>query len=477
MLSYSAVDDRNHLWRTNWRTLRERIAKAEPHFAELVDALDLDDSFAIYVLYFPYGDLKGDTISPFLPAGDGSYVRLSDPNLPSLIQDELGYGKNASPFGMILEKQFEYFADLPQRDLTMPWQNSKPGTFFPVDRLFPQQHNRVYAPNSVLHVSAGSRSVFMLPNIGCSTHHAYLQRDYDVLSSPPKAMYEHWKVFKEVVQSSISNSDWRAALIYFSKPWLERLINDPAWLPLKNYLYEKAWMSTEYRRARYYFDVIFSIIQNSRNLKPNPYLLDTAKHLFAIALGEMPGYAPQLNDEKLPLKVLQRAYVESYGLKKYVPTILAPSHFSLENEGDEAIYYSLSYPSTLSLSPKASQVASTLSELRELERIMRLFTQAMTGEFACMDTTLNDAAKKLAFHYFHSKADAHGIVRSTDELWQQDGRFRAEVASACASEAGFSRNASFLRGCVRISHLPVAIDIESSDEESLSLPTSPMLYA
>ncbi|NEU34928.1 hypothetical protein GN156_30175, partial [bacterium LRH843] len=89
---------------------------------------------------------------------------------------------------------------------------------------------------------------------------------------------------------------------------------------------------------------IFSVIQNSRNLKPNPYLLDTAKHLFAIALGEVPGYAPQLDDEQLPLRVLQQAYVESYGMKKYVPTILAPVNFSLETKSFPAVYYSLSYP-------------------------------------------------------------------------------------------------------------------------------------
>src|SRR5580704_5442334 len=140
--------------------------------------------------------------------------------------------------------------------------------------------------------------------------------------------------------------------MYFSEKWMEKLHTDKSWLQLKSYLHELAWNAFEYRRNQVYYDIAFSMIQKKRNLKPNPYLTDTARHLFTITLGDAPGYAPATDNNSLPLHTLQKVLVDSYGMKKYIPTIMKPCVYNFEKD-KFPIYYSLQNPSTFAFSPKS----------------------------------------------------------------------------------------------------------------------------
>jgi len=54
-------------------------------------------------------------------------------------------------------------------------------------------------------------------------------------------------------------------------------------------------------------------------------------------------YVPACTSEALPLDILQKVFVESYGLKKYIPTIMQPAHFYFEMINYP--FYSLQNPS------------------------------------------------------------------------------------------------------------------------------------
>jgi len=447
----SEVDERNGVVKTYWHLIRNRIAKVEPTFAKIVDELNPDKAFPVYLAYFPYGATEGDTKSIFLPNSSGGYYRLSDPNISKDLITHLGYGKDSSPLGMVLEKNLELFIDLHTERVTIPWIVYNPGEFFPFNRILGRNNKRVYSPNGLLSSTAGARSVFMLPNIGCTTNHSNLQRDFNVQGPPPKSLYDHWCIFKEIVNSDVINSDWRCCIVYFSEKWITKLHNDPAWLPLKLYMHELAWYRFDYKRNQYSYDMIFSMIKKKRNLKPNPYLADTAKHLFTIALGEAAGYIPALDDDALPTQLIQKAFVESYGLKKYLPTIMTPSHFKFETAASP-IYYSLQNLSAQVFSPKSREVSSTLSEMRELEYIMRIFIEELSeANSPCADTVIHLVAKNIAFQYYHNKLDRHRTVKSTNEIAKIDKRFNQVNKQYKKSGAVFACDAPFVRGCISIS--------------------------
>lgn len=447
----TAVDERNGVVKTYWKDIRERVSKVEPRFAEIVDELNPGEEFPIYLAYFPYGSLVGDAVSQFLPKQDGGYYRLSDPNAPKDVIMDLGYGTNSAPLGMVLEKGIEYFIDLPSAGITIPRLIFSPGYFFPLARVLSKKSNRIYPPNAVLSSVAGARSVFMLPNIGCMIHHANLQRDFNIQGPPPKSLYDHWHLFKEIINSSTIESDWRSCILYFSKHWIDMLHTDKAWHGLKIYLHELGWQYSEYPRNAIYYDTIFSLILQKRNLRPNPYLTDTARHLFTTALGAAGGYAPACDNSALPADLLQKVFIESYGLKKYIPTIMQPTTFIFEKD-IHPIYYSLQHPSTHTFSPKSRKISSTLFEMHELEHMMSIFKDELAGEKSlCADTIMGKIAQSIEFGYFHNKQDRHNIVQLSDKIPEFDSRFLFVDEKIRIDNSQCATDGKFLRGCVSIS--------------------------
>jgi len=444
-------DEKKGLIKTTWADVRNRVAAVEPQFAAIIDQLSPDQNFPLYLAYYPYGSIPGDTESAVFPTDQGNYYRVTDTEAPKDIQKHLGYSANNAPLSMVLEKQIEYFVDLKNQNITIPIRICKPGYMYPYTRVLPQKSSRIYAPNGVLSTVAGARSVCMLPSIGCAINHSSLQRDFNVRSPAPKSLYNHWNIFCEIAKSAAVQSHWHCCLLFFSDNWITKLHEDPAWAILKKHMHEKAWHQFEFDLNRFSYDVIFSVIQQERNLKPNPYLADTAKHLFATAMGAVPGYAPAMNDDGMPLSIIQTAYSESYGTK-YYPTIMQPTHFSFETD-KTAIYYSLYHPSVHVFAPKSRKISSTLVEMRELEHIMRVFARELgRSDGMCSDTILCHIARHAQFNYFHSKPDKHQVVKDSIEIAKQDKRFKfCTVRKKPGKTMSFASDAPFLRGCVSIS--------------------------
>ena len=240
-MMYTSNDEGKGLVKTCWANIQERVAKVNPIFAKIVNELNPGANLPIFLAYYPYGSLIGDTENPFLPNMDSSVYRLNDVGVAKEVSKHLDYGKNSLPMGMVLDKDVEYFIDLHREKITIPWLMYKPGSFFPFNTILGSNNQKSFAPNGILLTSAGARSVFMLPNIGCATNHARLQRDFNIQKIAPKSLYEHWHIFKEIINSKIIRSDWRCSVIYFSHKWLEKLKKDKKWLRLRNYLLELAW--------------------------------------------------------------------------------------------------------------------------------------------------------------------------------------------------------------------------------------------
>ncbi len=175
-----------------WKDIDNYIAKIEPAFAKIVNELDPDKSFPLYLAYYPYGSVDADTQSSLFPKADGGFYRLSDQDVPKDVLKHLGYSINHTPFGMVLDKQLEFFVDLKNEGITIPWAIYTPGKIFPFSKVLIQKNKHTYAPNGVLSSAAGARSAFMLPSIGSATNHSNLQRDFNVRTPTPKSLYEHW---------------------------------------------------------------------------------------------------------------------------------------------------------------------------------------------------------------------------------------------------------------------------------------------
>lgn len=443
----TATDARKGLVKVYWDDVRERIASIDPHIVRLIDDLSPDQNYPLFLAYYRYGDFTGDTQSILLPTTSGDLYRLIDPGAPSDVKKHLGYGASSAPLSMVLDKNLEWFVDIKDMPFAVPWSIYKPGDFFPVARIMNKQSNRRYTSNGLLSTVSGARSAFMLPSIGCVTNHVNLQRDFNIQDPAAKSLNEHWNIFKKIANSPLINCDWRSCLLLFSEQWIQSLHNDEAWNNLKIYMQNLSWSRFEYERNHVYFDLAYSSIMNKRNLKPNPYLVDVTKHIFSIALGAGIGYAPAINDESMPINIIKNAFIESYGMKKYIPTIMQPCKFTFESDVNP-IYYSLQHPTTYSLAPKSRRLTSTLSEMRELEHITNIFLDELSSDdFMCSDTILHQISKSTEFNFYHNDKDRHNVIKLSDLLFTEDSRFSHGESN---SNATFAKDAKFLRGCIRI---------------------------
>src|SRR6185312_8058426 len=127
-------NDGNNIIKLYWKDIRNTVVQIEPKFAKIVDNLNPDQSFPLFLAYYPYGSADADTESSLFPRNDGSFFRVSDSDAPKEIVKHLGYSKNSTPLGMVLDKEIECFIDLKTEGITIPWYIYQPGDMFPFAR-------------------------------------------------------------------------------------------------------------------------------------------------------------------------------------------------------------------------------------------------------------------------------------------------------------------------------------------------------
>ena len=439
----------NGIEKIYWSDIRSQIHLVEPEFAYKVDLIAPGKEHPLYILNFPYGTLIGDDFSQFIPCGNREFYRLSSPDAPEDIQKNLGYGRDSAQLGMVLENSIEFFVDLPEKQLTIPVRIVNAGEFYNFSRILSLKSNILpYAPNGLLKVSSGARTVFSLPYLTCNASFSRLEREIGALTKPPASQYEHCQLFSEIVNSRNISSDWSMKMLYFSENWINSILHDKDWIDIKSYLFQLAWQSSEYKRNQYYFDISFSLMREKGNCRANPYLNDTARHILDIIIGAFPGLCPTIDETLLPLKTIQHVLSYSYGLKKYLPTVIAPQNFKFDD--GLPVYYSLNYPTTRSFAPKTKNTNSTIDNLDELKKIIERFVSQIIKEGTMWrGTILEERLKNIKINYIHNSVRQGLSITPPLEIVNQDKRFMFTYPNCVKENSEPSIDANFFRGCVR----------------------------
>lgn len=431
-----------------WWEIRARIKEVNLEFFNLIDRLHPDSDLPLYLLTFPYGNLIGNESSQFIPMSDGTLIKLTDSSLPSELISHLGYGKNNSPLGMILDKQFEWYVDLPNKNITLPTLIQKPGEFFSYGKLLDINSKFNYSPMGVLKAVSGARTIFMIPSIGCQTKFTKLRRELGIKAKQPNHMYDHFELFKTILNSDEITPSWSSSIIYFSENWVNNIKNNPEWSDVQKYFYSIFARNAMYLKNLPYYQTAYSLLLETTNQKPNPYLFDTFKHIIDMMTGETPGFAPQITNETLPLDILQKVFIDHYGLKSTVPTIMAPTYFNIQQDDSVPIYYSMQYPTTTTFSPN-SKKTSTMAAMRELKNMCKdLLEELIKDNHLCSNTIIQHIAKNIAVSFFHNTEDIDGLIDNIPRLIATDSRFNHTIDGAL--DLAPAEDSKFFRGCLQI---------------------------
>ena len=425
----------------NWEQARKSVKAAEPELAEIIDNWQIQHSF-IRVRY-NYGDkvLKGGILH--LTDKDGISHPIHSATISEEIKEQLSYSN--MPLGIITAGSNEVFSETDER--VIPLAFFKPGVIMGLWESLDEKAS--YFPTQIWDVTAGARSIFMLPSISQRVPHEQLKKHYGVKRGAPNTLYDHHQVFAQIIQSQNFKQAWTHEIIFFGKDWLTPNNKDIGWLRFHNYLLKKAWQLSAYNRNKTTVDriwLLFSQELEAKGIKVNPHLIHILKQIIAISIGAAPGLRPIVKtDIAAPATTLQKIYLTVYGLKNYIPTIMALDYF-IPYQSNEPIYYSLQIQTQIE---PICKFKNTLSEIREIKMLLEFFVElALEGKLKVADSLIEWVVKNVKFDFYHPETGRHDDIHNSKYLPSRD-KALIEVRGAKRGRK-FAHASPLTKGCVQI---------------------------
>lgn len=431
------------LERHTWHSLREKINLINPTLTAIIDDISPDESYPLYLVKYPYGSIILNKGIFQLPNKNDEIVSLYDSSISNSMREELDYN-GTIPVGIVSSNSFESFMVTGSR--IIPATLFGKGEILALWRVFDE--GKSYQNGSFWTISSGARVICMLPKITDQNGYRLMKSKYKLSTDIPKNLLDHWHIFVHLASQKEYIPTWEAEIIYFSRKWFSHQ-HDKAWRLLYHYLLNYVWQESAFIRNKIMFDFVFSIVQENRNLKPDPYLADTVSHLMAIASGSSPAFAPATNNNAAPIEDLQKIFLNDYRLKKYAPVIMHMHHFCTGFK--KPVYYSFQIPTTMLFSPRSNNALSTMAEMRELKHIISILLEEIgNGHLGVEKTPFQDLAQKCVFDFYHTEKDKSNEINLIENLESIDYSFTKVINNN--HNFIFPEFSPFFKGCVRISH-------------------------
>lgn len=430
----------------DWLTARPAFIQEEPELVAIIDELSPDNTFKLLKVSYPYGSIIHENGFMHLPVDNKNTLPINHVDISLALKKQLDYSN--LPLGCIVNRHgVEIYRELEDRVHSIAFfttgLNLGPWEFFD--------------PPTPYTISAGARTIQMLPKIADYAFHSKLKA-IGVTTPPPRSPREHWHIFKEIAANYHQNDPWNCEVIFFTSKWAEKIRNDRAWLPFKYFILKRVWDHTEHNRNHFVYDALwesFSRILSTRKMRPTSYVMDMFKNIIYLAQGQrtLTAYSPAGNDNSAaPINRIMETYINLYGLKHHIPTIMLPKHFLADDK--EPVYYSLQIPTYLDSVPRSRDSVSTKQDLNHLIWLKNTFQRELcNGNLTVWGDNIIRIFDHINFDFFHSDVDGDPEVKSTDLLIKEDPRFLYYPKDNDKLEMRkFADKSTFVRGCVRLSY-------------------------
>ncbi|MBB72331.1 MAG: hypothetical protein CMF50_08030 [Legionellales bacterium] len=423
-----------------WPDIAAKVQRLNPELANLLDDLPKSQQLPLFIATYPYGFEIINSGRFYLPNKTGNIVPLDDDSIPKRQQKALNYNFGSNPVFILMNKSTELYL-APREQQSIPYKIFTAGDIVGTWGILDNDLS-LYHPANVWGMTAGARSTFMLPPISHKTFHARLQNTYGIKAPAPANLHNHWHVFRELYQKVPERKPWEVSLLLFSADWFKSL-DKPAFQPLKLYLLEQAWQSSNYLRNHALWDFVFSVIKKHAREPIESHIYDIIKHCYSVALGQEIAFEPLTHEDTLPLSLIQTAYVDGpYQLKSYTPTIMGPKQFSRK----KPVYISPYHLTTLEFSGKRTKRRNLMAELTAIEMGLEQVRLTLDDpKLAVKDTLLYRVIADTVIEFFHYL----GLdQRPNLDIANEDKRF--DYATNAAFCGDFPYQSEFAKGCIRI---------------------------
>lgn len=426
-----------------WIDFRKDVEQVNPELFHLIEAISPDKYYRLIKATYLYGESITHLGTICVPDKHGHLSRLDHPNVSLDLKEKLGYCP--TPLMVQLTNASEAFVEAENR--IIPLNVFLPGDLFGLyEILVPFTECPVIPCWSI---TSGGRSVFLAAKVSDAIGHKNLKREFGVPSQPPKTLDEHWDIIKAIANRGRIQSPWMSEVLIFTREWFREHSDDIHWLKFQNYLQKMAWIQSRGNRVEIEYSIMWESFAKAvcrRNLKPNAYIVDTIKHLMLLTTGTRSGFKFVDDSEiVLPSRIVEKAYVDIYGLKEYAPLIMFPHVIGSRND-PSTIYYSMAYPTLLAGTPAIRKAANIMIELRLIRTLMMTLERVL----ASYEERIYEAIKNVIFNYFHSDKDRFGEVLNSQEIAEKDNHLLAVMNKKFKGKI-FPCYGPFFRGCISIS--------------------------
>ena len=416
----------------SWLDIKHHYAnQLSPTIVNAISAAAPPNDDTIYLARYDYGDIIYDNNTWYYPE------KSQQKDIPQ----DLRYCP--LPLGMVLNHGAEQF--IPHPTQLRPLQVMTPGHWVGLQYNLPQLSSSVktktMAINHNMTITAGARSLCLLPSLN---HQTCLKQLYHTYQCPKRELNhpsQQWYLFKHLYHRA--TMPWTCDIIWFPQQWLSHP-------PFQHILYHQGWQQSILPSQLLHLEQWLAQVL-SQYLKLSPYLMATLKHLFAIAQGIYPGFRPQGNSEQLaPIYTLQQLLLNAYPLP-YLPTLLAPSHVT----ATRPVYYSCHMPTLIT--PHRKAVSHRYMDfLRQMASILEKLSK---DTLSPLPSTTADGRDPLPIKdwerglfpiitAFHTYVDPLKVLKSSEMIPKEDNAFLEEQAQY--SDLPFCVNSHFFKGCFRI---------------------------
>lgn len=442
------TNEQSPLVEQHWPDVAEQVRALKPELADIIDSLNPDQKHSFFRLRYNFGDEIVQRGKLFLPTEEGELISIDDPKIPCSLRDRLNYNAGSNPATFVLSGQLELLFHLTDR--IIPFSLIKPGNLFGLWKSLDTGPSN--CPETFLwELTAGARSLFMLPKISQAGSHARLKKSHQITADKPTTINDHWNIFKGIANSKAMPKKWQVELLFFSTEWFEHK-TDPAWRDFNYLILDSAWQSSGYWRNQYIWDLVLSDIQNRRNIRYSPYIIGIARHMLRMGCSAMPGFQPANDNSLGPIDFIQQTYIESYNLKHYAPIIMQPAYFSCYQPSDP-VYYSLQHPATISYAPKASKHSTTLQDLYEVGSVLKKYVEEIkAGKVNIAETPLESVAIKTEITLIHNNTSNYRNIEPASIVPEKDAQFLTPWINTPNNNL-FPPNSLFFNGALSLSRL------------------------
>lgn len=423
----------------SWEQIRKEVEAANAELAKIIDDINPPKNLKLVKANYFFGDLIVHDGSTFLRKDKDTILTAAQAS--QLLDADLSYSQ--IPLFLSLKKSNEVFIDTGSRIIPLNIFNagSLLGLFETMDFLYSYHSSPRWC------VSAGARSIFMLPKIGEKKGVKKLKRHCEIPNDMNlKNLSDHWAIFKSISSSPEFCTKWINTVVFFPKDWLTKMKNASGFCKFRDYLFKNTWEQSQFAINRIQLSLSwenFVDAISSRNLSPTPYLADQIKHIIAIADGKSPGFRPSDGtDNAAPIDSIQEAIINTYSLKEYIPTIMhiqSPSH-----DVNLPVYYSLSFPTLLEGSPNKNNGSTKMIDQKEIKQIIETLNRSSqsSGKYK------SNVIETTRFEYFHVEDDKEKEIKSSKLIPDVDKSLLSE--SDKFPDRHFCATAPFWRGCIMI---------------------------